>query len=416
MFLEIITIGDELLNGLVTDTNSPWIAQELEVYGFKTIRFTTVGDDSEKILDAIADAHSRANLVIITGGLGSTNDDITLNVLCKFFNSDLHFSEEIYTSLSEMYRANNWNMNRLTKSQALVPEKATVIKNPVGTAPATWFEDERCTTISLPGVPYEMKHLMTSEIIPRIRARFNPSLRIARHTIWTSGITESALAIELEEYEKQLPPSVHLAYLPQSGIVRLRITVETNTSDTDAQAQLKHAATEICKLIRENIIAEGDGTIEEHLGQLLVKNNATVGTAESCTGGKIASMITSVPGSSRYFRGSIVAYSNEIKAQLLDVSTGDLEKFGAVSQPVVEQMAKGARKMLGVDYAIATSGLAGPAIEPSSKPVGTTFIAIATPTSIISTSYTYNITRAVNIQRTSNIAIAMLLKELNSIE
>lgn len=413
MTVEIITIGDELLIGQVIDTNSAWMAKILNENGFQVVRKVTVGDEADDIVKAIDDARKKVSVVLLTGGLGPTKDDITTRTLCNYFDSSLHFSDEVYANIEKLFHKNGRVMNELTRNQAMVPDKATVIQNAMGTAPCTWFERDGVVLVSMPGVPYEMKWLMENEIVPRLKTKFHRDLYIKHQTCMVTGYTESALALTLTDFENNMPPFVKLAYLPQMGIIRLRLSAYCEDKKTAEEAvdALKNQLEEI---LAGNIIVEEDKPLEVLVGDYLRSKKLTVGTAESCSGGTIASLLTSVPGSSDYFLGSIVSYANEVKQQLLGVSENDLSQYGAVSQPVVEQMAKGALKTLGCDYAIATSGIAGPGGGTPEKPVGTIWIAVADKEKVLSKEYRFATisTRENNIQRTVNFALLLLLEEL----
>lgn len=413
MQVEIITIGDELLIGQVVDTNSAWIANILNDNGFQVVRKVAVGDNAEDIKNAIADARSRVSVVLVTGGLGPTKDDITLKTLCEYFDTSLIFSEEVYAHIENMFRKRGFVMNELTRNQAFVPEKATVIQNEAGTAPCTWFDVDEGVFVSMPGVPYEMKWLMENEIVPRLKKRFHRDLYIKHLTCSVSGIPEAALAIELTDFENNLPSFVKLAYLPNSGMIRLRLSAyyhdvkEADDTIYALQNQLKET-------LKKYIVAEEDKNMEVLIGEKLRSKGLTVGTAESCTGGAIAAALTSVSGSSDYFRGSVVAYANEVKCRLLGVSESDLLQYGAVSKQVVEQMARGVLQVLGCDYSVAVSGIAGPNGGTPEKPVGTVWIAVANKDSVRSKAFHFTAIREQNIQRTVVISLIMLLKSLNN--
>ena len=416
MTVEIITIGDELLIGQVVDTNSVWMAKILNDNGFKVVRKVTVGDEAEDIMKAIDDARKKVSIVLITGGLGPTKDDITLKTLCRYFESTLRFSNEVYANIERLFMKNGRVMNELTRNQAMVPDKATVIQNDMGTAPCTWFEQNGGVLVSMPGVPYEMKWLMENEIVPRLKKKFNRDLYIKHQTCMVTSYSESALAMKLTDFENNIPPFVKLAYLPQSGIIRLRLSAYYE--DKIAAEETVLALTKKLEEILEgDIIVEEDKPLEVLVGEYLRLKNLTAGTAESCTGGMIASKLTSVAGSSDYFLGSVVSYANEVKQSMLGVSENDLKMYGAVSRQVVEQMAKGALKALGCDYAVSTSGIAGPGGGTPEKPVGTIWIALANKEKVISKEYCFAITttRENNIQRATNFALLMLLEELRSI-
>ena len=413
MTAEIITIGDELLIGQVVDTNSAWMAKILNENGFKVVRKVTVGDEAMDIVNAIDDAQKKVSVVLITGGLGPTKDDITLKTLCKYFDSALTFSDEVYANIEKLFNKNGRVMNELTRNQAMVPVKATVIQNKMGTAPCTWFEKDGGVLVSMPGVPYEMKWLMEYEVVPRLKKMFNQDLYIKHQTCMVTGYSESMLAMKLADFENNMPQFVKLAYLPQMGILRLRLSAyyENEKVATETVAALTQ---QLKNILEEDIIIVEDKDLEVLVGEHLRSKNLTVGTAESCTGGSIASKLTSVPGCSDYYLGSIVSYANEVKQNQLGVDEGDLKKYGAVSQQVVEQMAKGALKVLGCDYSIATTGIAGPGGGTPEKPVGTVWIAIADKQKVISRKYHFASisTRENSIQRTINFSLLMLLDEL----
>jgi len=409
MTAEIITIGDELLIGQVTDTNSAWISQTLDYYGFRVLRKQTVGDEEREILRALREAEQRVDVVLITGGLGPTKDDVTLNALCRHFDTPKHFSEEVYENIKQLFDQRGIEMNDLTREQAMVPDAATVILNEVGTAPCTWFERRACMVISMPGVPMEMKWLMTNRVIPRLQEYYARKAGIAHRTCWVSGYAESALAMKLADFERSLPDEVRLAYLPQPGLVRLRLSAYCSPQKV-AECVADALRSRLREILKEHIIAEEDAPIEAILGHRLQALGLTVGTAESCTGGAVASAITSVAGSSEYFLGGIVSYTDEIKRRTLGVSSDDLERMGAVSQPVVEQMARGAREALGCDLAVATSGFAGPTGGTPAAPVGTVWIAVATPSRVVSKAYHFGAIRDQNVSRAVNMALLMLFE------
>ena len=413
MTVEIITIGDELLIGQVIDTNSAWMAKILNENGFKVVRKVTVGDEADDIIKAIDDARKRVSIVLMTGGLGPTKDDITAKTLCKYFDSSLYFSDDVYANIEKLFHKNGRVMNELTRNQAMVPDKATIIQNAMGTAPCTWFEQDGGVLVSMPGVPYEMKWLMENEIVARLKKKYHRDLYIKHQTCLVTGYSESALALMLTDFENNMPSFVKLAYLPQMGIIRLRLSAYCEDKEM-AEDTVDVLRKQLEEILKGNIIVEEDKNLEVLIGDYLRLKKQTVGTAESCTGGAIASLLTTVPGSSDYFLGSIVSYANEIKHQVLGVNERDLEQYGAVSQQVVEQMAKGALNVLGCDYAIATSGIAGPGGGTPEKPVGTIWIAMAKKEKVISEEYRFATisTRENNIQRTINFSLLLLLEEL----
>lgn len=413
MDVEIITIGDELLIGQVVDTNSSFMATLLNDNGFRVIHKTTIGDEEDEIIAAIDAAKQRARIILITGGLGPTKDDITLRTLCHYFNCQLHFSEDVYANIERIFLNRGRTMNPLTRNQAMVPDRSTVIQNQVGTAPCTWFEEDDMVLVSMPGVPDEMEWLMTNEIVPRLKNKYQRDIYIQHHTSWVTGYSESELAILLSDFEQNMPSFVKLAYLPQLGIIRLRLSAYTKTRE-EAESTIKTLQKQLKQLLGEHLILETDKNIEILVGDLLRTQKKTVGTAESCTGGSIAALLTSVPGSSDYFTGSIVSYTNSVKQHVLGVSGDDLAAYGAVSRQVVEQMAQGALRVLGCDYAIATSGIAGPGGGTPEKPVGTIWIAVAGKNKVISEVHHFNSGRISNIKRTVNLALLLLLEELKS--
>lgn len=411
MNVEIITIGDELLIGQVVDTNSAWMGQQLESAGFHVIWKTAVGDVEEDMLEAIDAAMNRAQIVLVTGGIGPTKDDITRKTLCKYFDSGVYFSEEVYRNIEEIFNRNGRVMNELTRNQAIVPEKAIVIQNRAGTAPSTWFEQDGKVLVSMPGVPYEMKWLVSNEVLPRLKSRFQQDIHILHHTTWVNGYTESMLAIHLEEFENALPQTAKLAYLPQPGLIRLRLTIHAQT-EAEAQAIMSDQQQKLRALLQGHILTEEDKAPDELIGAILKEKKMMIGTAESCTGGRIASIITTTPGCSAYFAGSIVSYSNQVKETVLGVNPTDIEQHGAVSREVVEQMALGAIAKLGCDCAVATSGIAGPDGGTEEKPVGTVWIAAAVGQQVVSQCYRFSSIREQNILRASNMALLMLLNLL----
>lgn len=414
MNVAIITIGDELLIGQVVDTNSAFMANVLNDNGFQVVCKIAVGDEKEEIVSAIDIAKSKADIVLVTGGLGPTKDDITLRTLCEYFGCQLHFSESVYANIERLFSRNGRTMNPLTRNQAMVPDGCVVIQNQLGTAPCTWFERDDSVLVSMPGVPFEMEWLMTNEVVPRLKDKYQRDVYIRHQTYWVSGFSESALALYLEDFEDQLPSFVKLAYLPQLGLIRLRLSVYANQAD-EAEGTINEEKNKLKALLKDHIIAEEDINLEVLIGEKLRKSGLTVGTAESCTGGAIASLLTSVPGSSDYFLGGVVSYANAVKQHVLGVSQHDLEQYGAVSKEVVEQMAQGALRVLGCDYAIATSGIAGPGGGSEGKPVGTVWFAVADKDRVVSEMYCINTNRAQNIKRAVTFSLLLLLKRLKEV-
>ncbi|MDR2470216.1 MAG: CinA family nicotinamide mononucleotide deamidase-related protein [Tannerella sp.] len=411
MNVEIITIGDELLIGQVVDTNSAWMGSALNEYGFQVVRKTAVGDVEADMIDAIDAARGRTPIVLLTGGLGPTRDDMTMHTLCRYFGGKLRFSEELYANIERMFRPRGRQLNALTRQQAVVPDNCTVILNQSGTAPCTWFERDGFLLVSMPGVPSEMKWLMTHEVLPRLAKRFPRNVYILHRTYWVRGYAESELAMRLSDFEDRLPAFVKLAYLPQTGLIRLRLSAycpqETVAVDTITalQTSLEH-------LLEGHLLAREDKSIERIAGERLRARGYTVGTAESCTGGAIAALLTSVAGCSDYFVGSVVSYADAVKQHILGVRAQDIREQGAVSREVVEQMAQGALRALGCDYAIAVSGIAGPGGGTPEKPVGTVWIAVAGRGVVTSRCHRFGTLREQNIQRATLTALLMLLDAL----
>ena len=410
MKVEIITIGDEILIGQIVDTNSAWMATELNKVGFEVVQITSVHDNENHILDSLELALQRADIVLFTGGIGPTKDDITKQTLCKFFKTRLVFDESVLRNIEQLFSTRpNFVINELTRAQAMVPENCIVIQNQVGTAPLTWFEKSGKIIVSMPGVPYEMKNAMSTEIIPRLHKRFKTPVLLYKN-VQVFGYGESALALKIAEWENELPGYIRLAYLPNSGIVKLRLSGLLDNL-LELEFSMNQQIDKLKQILGSAIVAFEDIPIAEVIGNLLKSKKLVVATAESCTGGNIAHELTLIPGSSDFFKGSVVAYSNEIKTSLLQVSTADLKNFGAVSQQVVEQMAVGVRKLLKSDVSIATSGIAGPAGGTEEKPVGTVWIAVSSADTTLSSEFRFGSLREQNINRSTQAAL-LLLKEI----
>ncbi|MBI5540296.1 MAG: competence/damage-inducible protein A [Bacteroidia bacterium] len=410
MKVEIICIGDELLIGQVVNTNASWLASKLTELGFWVEKIVTVSDKYDDIFYAFKSASENVNLVIVTGGLGPTNDDITKTVLCDFFKTKLIRDKEIEKHISTIFSKRNLPVTELNLQQADLPEKCEVLFNELGTAPGMAFMQNDFMLVSLPGVPFEMKNIFEKQLVNYINKSFSLP-QIVSQNVMTSGIAESFLAERIQDWESKLADkNLSLAYLPQPGIVRIRITANQNC--INAKEEIDNSISELYKIIPDKIFAIGDTTLEEVIGKILTERNKTVSTAESCTGGTIAQLLTSVSGSSKYFKGSIVAYSNEIKTEILKVKSSDIEKYGAVSENVVLQMSENIRKIFKTDYAIAVSGIAGPDGGTAEKPVGTVWIAIASEKNTIAHKFTFGNDRARNILRASVTALDMLRKSI----
>ncbi len=412
MKASIITIGDELLIGQTIDTNSAWMGAELSKSGFDVIRKTSVHDRREDILSVLGEASGKTDVVLITGGLGPTSDDITKQTLCEFFDTYLIPDTEVLQNIEELWGRRGFPMNDRNRKQAEVPASCRVLKNAVGTAPGMWFEKENTIYISMPGVPHEMKHLMSAVILPELNKRFTSQVVIHRN-IMTYGGFESKLADILEPFESSLPENIKLAYLPETGVIKLRLTGTGHDQGSVANL-INEQSEKLYKIIPEIIYGEDEVTLEMVIGNLLKSNNKTVCTAESCTGGEIAHLITSVAGSSSYYKGSVIAYSNSVKTKLLGVKDATLEKYGAVSEQTVIEMAEGARMLFSTDFAVATSGIAGPDGGTEEKPVGTLWIAVASEKGVITEKRSFGNDRIINIRRFSLLSLNLLRKQIIS--
>ena len=441
MRAEIITIGDELLIGQVVDTNSAWMAERLNEAGIELYQITSVHDDREHILKALDDAFSRADIVLTTGGLGPTKDDITKHVMCEYFGTTLVEDSRVREHIHELYKERPDVLNRLTATQWLVPESATILPNRVGSAPIMVFENEvrgerlevrgegqnSKFLIAMPGVPHEMKIAMREQVMPflEFRERSQSELQngasayslevsgeIIHRTMMLYGIAESTLALQIEEWENALPQSMHLAYLPKDGIIRLRLSSYGEATKEEIEQQIAN----LKPLIAGNLIATEDLPLETILGNQLKARHQTIATAESCTGGRLAAALNAQSGSSAYYMGSVVAYDNTIKEQVLGVKHDTLEKYGAVSEQTVREMAEGVRALMNTDYAIATSGIAGPTGGTPEKPVGTVWIAWATPKGTTAECYHFGVAREREqiTQRAVTAALVELIKSLNT--
>jgi nicotinamide-nucleotide amidase len=406
MKAEIITIGDEILIGQIVDTNSAWMGQQLNLHGIEVYQVTSVHDQHDHILKAFQEAENRVDLVLITGGLGPTKDDITKKCLCEYFDTELKFYPEVFEHVREMLSSRNVIVNQLNRDQALLPASCTVLHNSAGTASGMWFERNNTIFISMPGVPFEMEAIMTEEVFPRL-VRLGITQSIVHKTVLTIGLPESMLAEKIEKWESALPGFIKLAYLPSPLMVRLRLSGYGN-DEAFLNAEIEKQVSELITIIPENIFGFDEDNLALVIGKMLVETSQTLAVAESCTGGNIAHYITSNPGSSAFFQGGIVAYSNEIKNSFLDVSQAVINEYGAVSQEVAEGMALGALKRFKVDYSVATTGIAGPDGGTEEKPVGTVWIAVAGPSGVKSKMYIFKHNRERNIISTSQTALNML--------
>ncbi len=411
MKAEIISIGDELLIGQVVNTNASWMAEELNKAGIQVVQISSVSDEGEHIKASIREAVQRADIILMTGGLGPTKDDITKKVLMEYFGSKAVFHEETFEHIKRLFKARNYPVTDVNRMQAEIPDTCIPLPNIVGTAVGMWFEKDDKVFVSMPGVPFEMKTLMTEQVIPKLQNHFGSNY-IVHKTIMTTGIGESMLAAKIDEWVEQLPQNIKLAYLPQPGIVRLRLSVSGDDKEQLTKI-VEQQSNKLFDYVPKAIFGFDDISLEEVLGISLKEKGKTVSTAESCTGGYIAHLLTSIAGSSNYFSGSVVSYTNEVKVNQLAVSEKEIEKYGAVSQQVVEQMAIGVRDLLKTDYSIATSGIAGPDGGTDEKPVGTVWIAIAGPEGVKSKLFHFGEHRGRNIRRSALMAMNMLRLELS---
>lgn len=412
MKAEIITIGDELLIGQTIDTNSAWMGAELSMIGFDVWRKISIHDINQDILNTLNEVSGRSDVVLITGGLGPTSDDITKSTLCEFFNTRLVINSEVLLMIEEMMNKRQFPMNENNRRQAEVPESCRVLKNATGTAPGMWFEKDGTIFVSMPGVPLEMKYIMKEHVLPELNKRFTSQVIIHRN-IMTYGAPEARLSELLMSFEAALPKNIKLAYLPSSGIIKLRLT-GTGTNRQILSDNIEDQVNNLYRIIPDLIYAENEESFESVIGKLLRKKKKTICTAESCTGGRIANMITSVPGSSSYFKGSIIAYDNSVKTQLLGVMKEIIASDGAVSEQVIIQMAEGIRRLFNTDFAVATSGIAGPDGGTEQKPVGTVWIAVASENGTVTSKHVFGNDRITNIERFSIAALNLVRKQIIS--
>ncbi|OJU56470.1 MAG: damage-inducible protein CinA [Bacteroidales bacterium 45-6] len=406
MKVALITIGDEILIGQIVDTNSAWMAHKLTLAGFEVREKISIGDDASQIRNTIDEAFKRVDVVLTTGGLGPTKDDITKKTLCDYYGTELVFSDEVLDNIKGIV-SDPAKINELTRNQAFVPKDCTVIQNKVGTAPVTWFEREGKILVSMPGVPLEMQWVMEAEVIPRLQAHYKQEAYLFK-VFLVSGYTESALAIHLTEFENNLPADFGLAYLPSPGIMKLRLFVQGEQRQPEFVRQVELLE----KKLGNALLCEEDIPLEKILGNILKQKGLTLATAESCTGGHIAHKVTSISGSSAYFEGCVVSYSNKVKTSVLNVPGSAIENNGAVSEEVVRAMAKGVAQLMSTDCAISVSGIAGPDGGTPDKPVGTVWICTQFKGKQLAQKYQLGRIRDVNILRATNYAMLQLLEML----
>jgi nicotinamide-nucleotide amidase len=404
---ELLTIGDEILYGQIVDTNSQWMSVELDKIGIKVIRKTSVGDQEDEILTAFAEAEKRADIILITGGLGPTSDDMTKPLLAKYFNCPLQMHEEALAEVTVFFKSRGREMTELNRQQAALPICCTKITNPVGTAPGMWFERNNKVFMSMPGVPHEMKKMMTERVIPKLKEKFQTPT-IYHKVIRTIGIGESFLADKISSWEKSLPEHIKLAYLPSLGEVKLRLTGFSDSS-TQIESEIDELVKKVQPLAGEYIYGYGEEPIEEIIGKMLRERKLTLSMAESCTGGYLSHLITSVAGCSDYFLGSMVPYSYEIKMRQLGVKPEVLEKYGAVSEQTIIEMANIVRAKFNTDIGVATSGIAGPGGATPEKPVGTVWIAYSDKHQTVTKKLQISSERSINI-RMASMAVLNLIR------
>ena len=410
MKADIITIGDEILIGQIIDTNSAWIAARLGEIGVSIRRKYSIGDRREEIISAVEESMAKAEITIITGGLGPTKDDITKRVLAEIFNSPMVCHTETYERVERMMAARGIAFNDLNKGQAMVPECCTVLANHKGTAPGMWFERNGRVVVSLPGVPFEMEGLMIESVLPLLTRHFELSSVVHRTAI-TYGLAESMMAELIAPWEDALPPHLHLAYLPSPSQLRLRLSAY-DVDKEQAEREFDEQFAKLIPILGDYFVGWGDTTVQSAVAEILVERGETLASAESCTGGVIASKFTAMSGASEYFWGGVVSYDNSVKENVLGVSRHNLETYGAVSEQVARQMAEGVRRLCGTTYGVATTGVAGPTGGSPEKPVGTVWVAVATPTHTIAKLFQHGKVRAVNIERAATAAINLLRLEL----
>lgn len=407
----IVTIGDEILIGQIVDTNSGYIAKALDKIGVQTTEMLSISDDKNHILDTFASLQDKVDLVIITGGLGPTKDDITKKTFCDYFEDVFVRNQEVEDHIVALFTKLNFTPTQINKDQALLPSKALVLKNNYGTAAGMWMKKGKTVFVSMPGVPYEMKGIVNEELIPKIISEYKRPY-IVHKTILTYGQGESMVAERIENWENNLPQYIKLAYLPSPGRVRLRLTARGENEEV-LQKAIQENIQSLTTIIGDIIVGfDEDETIEVIIGRLLRQQGKTIATAESCTGGKIAQILTSVAGASNYFRGSVVSYATDTKISVLGVSAQTIDEFTVVSAAVASEMALGIQKLMKADYAIATTGNAGPSKGDADAEVGTVFIALATPETVFVSAFNFGQPRDKVIDRTTNKALEILQKEI----
>ncbi|MDB5281838.1 MAG: CinA family nicotinamide mononucleotide deamidase-related protein [Bacteroidota bacterium] len=401
----VITIGDEILIGQIIDTNSAWIGQQFNEFGVKIHEIISCGDDATQITQALDRAKSTSQIVLMTGGLGPTKDDITKKTLVDYFNTELELNEEVWAKMKQFFEKRGLAVLEMNRSQAMIPKASTMLPNLKGTAQGMWFDIDGVVFISMPGVPHEMKHLMETQVIPRLKQKFTFP-KIIHSTLSVAGAGESVIANMLKEFEEQIPASIKLAYLPEFGVVRLRLT---GSGEGEAlKKQIEEQKAKIKAALGNFVYSDADEKLYVTIGKMLVEKKATISCAESCTGGHISHLLTSIEGSSAYFEGSVIAYSYDVKEKLLGVTHKTLQTYGAVSSECVTEMLDGLLKATGTTYGIAITGIAGPGGGTPEKPVGTVWIAVGSQEKKLVKKFQFFTTRMENIRVFSNAALNML--------
>ena len=411
MDVSVIAIGDELLIGQVVDTNSGWIARHLNPLGWNVKSVKVIGDDSNEIFKAIDEAFAQTDIVLTTGGLGPTKDDITKPTLCRYFGGELVYDKEVERNVLEVLNKRHLKINELTAAQAMVPSTCRVIQNEVGTAPIMWFEKSGKALVAMPGVPFETEQMMERKVIPQLLKRFVPDEHIEHRTFVVIDYMESKLAMTLADFENELPEYIHLAYLPKMGVIRLRLSGRLRDGEA-LKADMARLSKRLHNILGDSIVSYEDKPLAAIVGDKLKAKGLKLSTAESCTGGNVAHAITLNAGSSEYFEGSVVAYSNDVKRNVLKVPAEVLSSLGAVSRETVEAMCSGVASLMATDCAIATSGIAGPGGGTPEKPVGTVWVAVKCGERVESECYHLPGTRDRVIERTTTNVLCKLIKML----
>ncbi len=401
----VITIGDEILIGQIVDTNSAWIGSQLNQLGVRLHEIISCGDDAEQIISALNRARATSQVVLMTGGLGPTKDDITKKTLVDYFGTDLVLNEEVWEKMKQIFEKRGLQVLEMNRSQAMIPRNCIMLPNLRGTAQGMWFEDKGVVFVSMPGVPHEMKHLMETQVIPRLQQTFSFP-KIVHATIMTAGAGESVVANKLATFEQELPADMKLAYLPNLGVVKLRISAYGGDEHTLAAVQEQKE--KMKAILGDLVYFDGEKSLQQHIGSVLLEKKATLSCAESCTGGYISHLLTGIAGSSAYFDGSVVCYAYDVKEKVLGVKNETLNTVGAVSEECVREMLTGLLKLTGTTFGIATSGIAGPAGGTPDKPVGTVWIAVGDQQRIVARKFQFFTSRMENIQVFSNAALNLL--------